>query len=155
MEFQYNIQPEELQEKPQSPQPSQETPSQNPTPNPLPTNQTQDNNQNTNTSNENNSIFIGKKPIKNYLNSIKLQLKKSGSSLILIKARGKFISKAVDIAELSKRSKEFNLNVSNIKTNTEEYEKSDSAPSPETPNTENSSKKQIKVSTIEIHLSKK
>ncbi len=89
---------------------------------------------------QDNSIFIGSKPIKNYLNSINLQLKKEIDSSIILKARGKFISKAVDIAELSKRNPSFNLKVAKIETSTEEYQKG-----PELT---------IKVSTIEIHLEK-
>lgn len=95
----------------------------------------------------NNSIFIGKKPLRNYLSSINLQLKKEENPEIIIKARGKFISKAVDIAELAKRSNGFNLKTKEIKINTEEYQKD-----PESSG--NQDKALIKVSTIEIRMSK-
>ncbi len=86
---------------------------------------------------ENSSIFIGKKPLNNYLNSIRLQLKKENNRNIILKARGKFISKAVDVAELAKRGKT-NLKTKTIQINTEEYQKEN--------------KNKIKVSTIEILL---
>jgi archaea-specific DNA-binding protein len=88
----------------------------------------------------NNSIFIGKKPIKNYLGSIKLQLKRDPSKIVL-KARGKFISKAVDIAELAKRNPNFDLKTKDIKIDTEGYKKEEN-------------QGEIKVSVIEIILSK-
>lgn len=88
----------------------------------------------------NNSIFIGQKPLKNYINSIRMQIEQEMNSHITIKARGKFISKAVDIAELARRNQDLKLEISNILTNTEEYTKDDN--------------QKIKVSTIEICLSK-
>ena len=51
--------------------------------------------------NESNFIFIGSKPIINYLKSVNIQLAKSPE--IVIKARGKFITKAIDVAEVSRR----------------------------------------------------
>lgn len=87
-----------------------------------------------------NSVFIGNKPIMSYVTSAVMQLKNS-SPEVTIKARGKFISKAVDVAEVVRKRflKEHNLQIKNIEINTEEYTQND---------------KQIKVSTIDITINK-
>jgi len=87
-----------------------------------------------------NSVFIGNKPIMNYVTSAVIQLK-NGSPEITIKARGKFISKAVDVAEITRKRflKELNLQVNDIQIDTEKYQQND---------------KEIKVSTIDITISK-
>ena len=60
----------------------------------------------------------------------------------VVKARGKFISKAVDIAEVTtKRFLEGQVDISDIYTNSEEFR--------------NSEGKNVRVSTIEITLKKK
>jgi len=46
-------------------------------------------------------VFIGKKPFMNYINAVQVQLKKS--SKVVIKARGKFTSRAIDVTEYCKR----------------------------------------------------
>lgn len=77
-----------------------------------------------------------------------MQINKTENSPIIIKARGKFISKAVDIAELAKRNPGLNLKTKEIIINTEEYQK------PSLQNQEDNQKNPIKVSIIEIHMSK-
>ncbi len=84
-----------------------------------------------------NVIFVGNKPLINYVKSISIQL--NTSSEVIVKARGKFISKAVDIVEVAKRSKEQSIKLKDIKIGTEEYE---------------SEGKTVKVSTIDITLEK-
>jgi len=76
----------------------------------------------------------------NYVTSAVIQLK-NGSPEITIKARGKFISKAVDVAEITRKRflKELNLQVNDIQIDTEKYQQND---------------KEIKVSTIDITISK-
>ena len=60
---------------------------------------------------------------------------------VVIKARGKFISRAVDIAEVTtKRFLETTVSIKNIKVDSEEFE--------------NKEGKQVRVSTIEISLGK-
>ena len=60
---------------------------------------------------------------------------------VIIKARGKFISRAVDVAEVSaKRFLENSVGVSEIKINSEGFK--------------NSEGRDVRVSTIEITLSK-
>jgi len=51
---------------------------------------------------ESNTIFIGKKPLMSYALAALLQFN-SGNSSIIIKARGRAISTAVDVAEIIKR----------------------------------------------------
>jgi len=61
---------------------------------------------------------------------------------VIIKARGKFISKAVDIAEVStKRFLEGTTAIKDIKTNSEDFD--------------NREGRKVRVSTIEITLIKK
>ena len=51
-----------------------------------------------------NVIFVGNKPLVNYIRGVITQFNRREASEVVIKSRGKFISKAVDIAEISKRS---------------------------------------------------
>ena len=91
---------------------------------------------------DSNIIFIGSKPFMNYVTGVVMQFTTHGTSKVVIKARGKFISKAVDVEEVAtKRFLEGNVGISEVKLNSEEFQ-----------NTEG---KNIKVSTIEISLTKK
>lgn len=88
------------------------------------------------------TVFIGDKPFMNYVTGVVMQFTTQGADEVTIKARGKFISKAVDIAEVS--SKRFlvdKIELKDIKINSEEFE--------------NKEGKQVRVSTIEIVLIKK
>jgi len=88
---------------------------------------------------DDNVIFIGGKPFMNYIHGVDMQFKK-GSNEVVIKARGKFISRAVDVAEYTKRESE-GVEQQMIEINTEEFK--------------NKEGKQVNVSTIEITLAKK
>ena len=83
------------------------------------------------------NVFVGSKHIMNYVNSIEMQIQNNPE--VILKARGKFISKAIDITEIAKRPENLNINVKDIKISTEEYEKEG---------------KKVRVSTIEIVLNK-
>lgn len=88
-----------------------------------------------------NSIFVGAKPFMNYVTGIVMQFTTKNEKDVLIKARGKFISRAVDIVEVaSKRFLEGQIKVSNISINSEEFK--------------NNEGKEVRVSTIEITLSR-
>jgi hypothetical protein len=50
---------------------------------------------------EENSIFVGNKPFMNYVTGVVMQFTTKNASEVIIKARGKFISRAVDIAEVA------------------------------------------------------
>lgn len=88
-----------------------------------------------------NSIFIGPKPFMNYVTAIVMQFTTKDAKEVIIKARGKFISRAVDVAEVAaKRFLEGSVKVSDIKIDSEEFT--------------NKEGKQVRVSTIEITLAK-
>ena len=66
----------------------------------------------------NNTVFIGRKPVLNYVLAC-LTLLKSGESEILIKARGRSISTAVDVVEVTKNRFLNDLKVVDINIGTE------------------------------------
>ncbi len=88
-----------------------------------------------------NSIFVGNKPFMNYVTGVVMQFTTKNASEVVVKARGKFISRAVDIVEVaSKRFLQGNVTVKDIKLNSEEFQ-----------NTEG---RTVRVSTIEITIAK-
>ena len=90
---------------------------------------------------DSNSIFVGTKPFMNYVTAVVMQFTTKNAGEIVIKARGKFISRAVDIAEVTtKRFLDGQISVRNIAINSEEFQ--------------NNEGKQVRVSTIEITLSR-
>jgi len=91
---------------------------------------------------EDNSIFIGNKPFMNYVTAVVMQFTTKNAAEIIIKARGKFISRAVDVAEVAtKRFLEGQSFVKDIKIDSEEFT--------------NQEGKKVRVSTIEILLGRK
>jgi DNA-binding protein len=88
---------------------------------------------------EDNTVFVGKKPAMNYVLAAVTQFN-SGSPEIIIKARGKAISRAVDVAEILKRRFITTAQVKDIKIGTETIKTSDGAT--------------ISVSSIEIFMRK-
>ncbi|MEM3127084.1 MAG: DNA-binding protein Alba [Candidatus Woesearchaeota archaeon] len=89
-----------------------------------------------------NSIFVGNKPFMNYVTGVVMQFTTKNASEVIIKARGKFISRAVDIAEVAaKRFLDNTVAIKDIKIDSEEFK--------------NEEGKQVRVSTIEITLVKK
>ena len=91
---------------------------------------------------EDNTIFIGGKPFMNYVTGVVMQFTTQKAKEVVVKARGKFISRAVDVAEVaSKRFLENSVKVKDIKIDSEEFE--------------NKEGKQVRVSTIEISIAHK
>jgi DNA-binding protein len=89
-----------------------------------------------------NSIFVGNKPFMNYVTAVVMQFTTKNAEEITIKARGKFISRAVDIAEVAcKRFLPEQCQVGNIQIASEEFK--------------NKEGKDVRVSSIEITLSRK
>jgi len=77
----------------------------------------------------------------NYVTGVVMQFTTQAANDVTIKARGKFISRAVDIAEVAtKRFLENRVKVKDIRIGSEEFE--------------NKEGKQVRVSTIEIELTK-
>jgi len=88
-----------------------------------------------------NSIFIGNKPFMNYVTSVVVQFTTKNATEVIIKARGKFIARAVDVAEVaSKRFLKDQIKVKDIRINSEEFK--------------NKEDREVRVSTIEIIIEK-
>jgi len=66
-----------------------------------------------------NSVFVGKKPVMNYILAT-LTLFQGGESEVCIKARGRSISRTVDIVEIARRRFMQDLKVKDIKVGTEQ-----------------------------------
>ena len=88
---------------------------------------------------DDNSIFIGGKPFMNYVTGVVMQFTTKNAETVTIKARGKFISRAVDVAEVSsKRFLENSVGIKDIRINSEEFK--------------NKEGRDVRVSSIEIVL---
>ena len=68
---------------------------------------------------EENIIYIGNKPVMNYVLAVVTQMN-SGVSEVILKARGRAISRAVDVAEIVRNRFISDVNVENIDISTEE-----------------------------------
>jgi DNA-binding protein len=86
-----------------------------------------------------NVIFIGEKPLINYVRGISVQLSVKKSPEVIVRSRGRFISKAVDVVEVAKRRflEKEGIKVKEIKIASEEFERDG---------------KKINVSTMDIVL---
>ena len=91
---------------------------------------------------DNNVVYIGTKPFMNYVSSVTMQFTVKKRDEVIIKARGKFINRAVDIAEIVRKRflKDQDIKIKDIKIDSEEFK--------------NKEGKEVNVSTIEITLSK-
>ena len=89
-----------------------------------------------------NSIFVGTKPFMNYVTGVVMQFTTKGAEDVIVKARGKFISRAVDVAQVAtKRFLQDMIKVGDITIDSEDFK--------------NKEGKEVRVSTIEIKLVKK
>ena len=88
---------------------------------------------------EDNVIYVGKKPAMSYVLAAITQFT-DGKKEVHIKARGRAISRAVDVAEIVKNRFVQDVKVKNIEIGTEERELQDGS--------------KVNVSTIDIVLSK-
>ena len=88
---------------------------------------------------DDNVIYIGKKPSMAYVLAVVTQFG-SGTNEIVIKARGKAISKAVDVAEIVRNKFAQDAKVTGIEIGTEKLE--------------TETKEMINVSTMSIKLKK-
>jgi DNA-binding protein len=87
-------------------------------------------------------IFIGEKPFMNYVTACVMAFTSQNRQQLTIKARGKFISRAVDVAEVVRsRFLKDQADIKEIKIGSEEFT--------------NKEGRLVRVSTIEITLSKK
>ena len=89
-------------------------------------------------------VFIGSKPFMNYVTAVVMQFTTKGADQVIVKARGKFISNAVDVVEVAtKRFLEGSVNtqIDDIKVGSDEFT--------------NKEGRRVRVSYMEITLSKK
>ncbi|MBU0907186.1 MAG: DNA-binding protein Alba [Nanoarchaeota archaeon] len=86
-----------------------------------------------------NTIFVGSKPLVNYIRGVITQFTKKDAPEVVIRSRGKFISKAVDVAEVARRSLEDGVKVKEVKIGSESFE---------------SEGKRTNISTMDITLAK-
>jgi archaea-specific DNA-binding protein len=88
-----------------------------------------------------NSIFIGGKPFMNYVTGVVMQFTTKEADEVIVKSRGKFISRAVDVAEVArKRFMKGQIDIKDIIVDSEEFE--------------NKEGKTVRVSTMDIVLCK-
>ena len=89
-----------------------------------------------------NTIYIGEKPFMNYVTGVVTQFKTKNQTEVIVKARGKFISRAVDVTEacIKRFLKEDNIKIKGINIDSEEFE--------------NKEGKKVNVSIIELVLVK-
>ncbi len=88
---------------------------------------------------ENNIIFVGSKPVMNYVLAVVTQFNE-GSDTVILRARGKAISRAVDAAEIVRNRFVPDSVVSDIKISTETIDGYDN--------------EKTNVSIIEIYIEK-
>lgn len=88
---------------------------------------------------EENVVYIGNKPVMNYVLAVVTQMN-GGSPEVLLKARGRAISRAVDVAEIVRNRFITDVSIGSIEISTEEIM-----------NNEGTS---TNVSAIEIQLAK-
>jgi len=86
-----------------------------------------------------NVVFVGKKGTMSYVLAVVTQMNQ-GAKEVQIKARGRAISRAVDVSEIVKNKFVIGAKINDIKISTEEVRTEDGSP--------------LKVSAIEITVSK-
>ena len=91
---------------------------------------------------DNHVVYIGGKPFMNYVTGVVMQFTTQGADEVVVKARGRFISRAVDVAEVTRRRfLEDQVFVKEIKIGSEGFK--------------NNEGRDVTVSNIEITLAKK
>jgi archaea-specific DNA-binding protein len=83
-----------------------------------------------------NCVYVGNKPFMNYVTAVVTQA--NSNKLVTIKARGKYISRAVDIGEVATRRFVAGSKIGSIRVGSEEFENKDG--------------KMVRVSTIELDI---
>lgn len=88
---------------------------------------------------EENIVYIGNKPVMNYVLAVVTQIN-NGITEVTLKARGRAISRAVDVAEIVKNKFLTDIQIESIEISTEEIKNSEGV--------------NTNVSAIEIRLNK-
>lgn len=88
-----------------------------------------------------NIIYIGLKPFMNYVTGIVMQFTTKDADEVIVKARGKFTSKAIDVVEVTlNRFMKDKIKIKDIKISSEEFR--------------NKEGRDVRVSTMELILIK-
>jgi len=93
---------------------------------------------------EENVVFIGTKPFMNYVTSVVMQFTTKGAEKVVVKARGKFISRCVDVVEVATKrflKDSMDTSIDDIKIGSEQFT--------------NKEGRNVRVSFMEITLGKK
>ena len=86
-------------------------------------------------------VFIGGKPFMNYVTAVVMQFTTNGANEVIVRSRGKFINRAVDVAEIvNSRFLNDSVIIKDVKIGSEDFK--------------NREGRQIRVSTIDIYLNK-
>lgn len=89
-----------------------------------------------------NSFFIGEKPLMNYVTASVMHFTSKNAPEIILKARGKFMSRAIDVSQvIVNRFLKDNAFIDNVKLGSEEFTSREN--------------KRVRVSTIEICVKRK
>ena len=86
-----------------------------------------------------NCILVGDKPIMRYVDAAIIKFTNDGMSNIIIKARGMYISRAVDVAEITKRKLDY-VKVKDVVIGSDDMK--------------NEEGKKVRKSTIEIEITR-
>jgi len=90
---------------------------------------------------DNYNVYVGGKPFMNYVTAVVMQFTTRDANNVIVKSRGKFISRAVDVAEVvQSRFLKDQIKVGEIKIGSEEFT--------------NKENRQVRVSTMEITLAR-
>ena len=88
-----------------------------------------------------NVIYVGDRPFMNYVTGVVMQFTAKEAEDVIVKARGKYVGRAVDVAEVStKKFLDGIIEVGSVDIDSERFETDE--------------EKEIRVSTIEITLKK-
>ena len=88
------------------------------------------------------TVLVGNKPFMNYVTGVIMQFTTQSAQEVVIKGRGKFITRCVDISEVAtKRFLEGQIEVKDIKIDSEGFK--------------NKEGRDVRVSTVEIILARK
>ena len=91
---------------------------------------------------DNNVVFIGDKPLINYATSVVMNFTTKNVNNVIIKSRGKFISKAVDVSQVAiNRFLKDQVELGDVKIGSEEFV--------------NKEGRNVRVSFVEITIKKK
>jgi len=90
---------------------------------------------------EDYAIYIGGKPFMNYVTAVVMQFTTKGANQVVIRARGKFISRAIDVAEVVRsRFLKDQVQIVDMQIDSEEFK--------------NKEGREVRVSTLDVFMSK-